>query len=146
MKKLKYLWIAKFEDGTLFKQNPEDKSMMEEGRNCYFDLLQLIKDGQSLRSFSLKSDDDLVTVDLKTGLFYVNGLALLLESDKLPSYPGKFNLIWYNQVSVDTKVDYDTKTKEILKASGVKNEYREYFIGWQCNINGKNYQQKIAVS
>lgn len=147
-KNYKYLFVAELVDGTFFKQTPDDKSLLDENRNCYYDLLQLISKGgkeKTIRRFSLVGENNTITVDLGNGVFYVNGLAVLLESEQLPCYPDKFDLIWYHQVDRDTTVTYNTKTgKAISKKDG--GEFRMYFIGWQCNIKGKNYQQKIAVS
>lgn len=143
--KLKYLFEAEFIDGTVFKQTPEDKSSMEPDRNCYFDVLEMVKNGKTIRRFSLVSEGNRVTVDLGTGIFYINHLAVLLESEKLPRLPDKFDLVWYHQVTQNKNITFEKKTGTILKTEN-EPEFREYFIGWQANINGKNYKQKIAVS
>ena len=148
MKNYKYLFIAELTDGSFFKQTPDDKSKLDPIRNCYYDLLQKLKENDKLkiRRFSLVGNGNTLTVDLGNGVFYINGLAVLIESDKLPTLPDKFDLIWYHQVSQNTQITYDRKTNKILKSEDIDAEFREYFIGWQCNIAGKNYQQKIAVS
>jgi hypothetical protein len=145
--KLQYLWVAELSDGSFIKQNPQDISEVNPKENCYHDLLELLQNKKdlSIHRFSVVGKGNTITVDLITGVFYVNGLAVLLESDRLPSMPDKFNLIWYHQVTQETKVNYDTKTMMATKTEDLP-EYREYFIGWQTNIKGKNYQQKIAVS
>lgn len=145
--KLKYLWAAELADGTLERQTPEDISYLDPARNCYYDLIQLTKHGPEkiIRRFSLLSEENTITVDLGNGIFYINGLPVLLESEKLPILPDKFDLIYYHQVTQNTNVNFDPKTGEILDREPLP-EYREYFLGWQCNINGKNYQQKLAVS
>jgi len=145
MTELKYLFVAEFTDGTFFKQTPEDKSLMEPDRNCYFDVLEMVKNGKTIRRFSLVGQGNTITVDLGSGIFYVNSLPVLLESERLPKLPDKFELIWYHQVTQNQNVTVDKSTLEIIKTENLP-EFREYFIGWQANINGKNYQQKIAVS
>jgi hypothetical protein len=143
---MRYLFVAELTDGTFFKQTPEDKSLTDPKRNCYYDLLQLLeKENKTIRRFSLVGEGNIITVDLGNGLFYVNGLALLLESDKLPTLPARFDLIWYHQVTQSVNVTVNNKSKNIV-AMNNKSEFREYFIGWRCNINGRVYQQKIAVS
>jgi len=145
-KKLKYLFIVEFADGSSYMQTPEDKSAIEpETRNCYYDVLQ---SGKTIRRFSIVSQEGekhTLTVDLGSGIFYHNGFALLLESDKLPTLPDKFNLIWYHQVTRDQMMTFAKKSGEVIKTEDMP-EFREYFIGWQCVINGKNYQQKIGVA
>lgn len=140
--RLKYLFIAEFVDGTFFKQTPEDKSTIDPKRNCYYDVLQ---SGKKIRRFSIVNNEHVLTVDLGNGVFYIDNLPVLLESDKLPCLPEKFDLIWYHQVTRDQNITYDKKTGDVIKREDLS-EFREYFIGWKCNINGKSYQQKIGVS
>jgi len=140
---LKYLFVAEFIDGSVIEQTPEDRSKLDpEKRSEFYDVLQ---SGKELRSFSLVGNGQKVTVDLITGLFEVNGLPILLESDKLPTLPEKFTLIFYRQHTHDYNATYDTKTGEQIKREEA-GHFIEYFIGWQCNIKGKNYQQKLAIS
>lgn len=147
--KFKYLFVAEFTDGKLFKQTQEDKSLIDPKRNCYFDVLEQVRAGKTIRRFSLVGEGNTITVDLGNGIFYVNGLPVLLESQKLPILPEKFDLIWYHQVTKDMNVNYlaDKDGKmNINRMEESGDEYREYFIGWQANVRGKNYQQKIGVS
>ena len=142
-----YLFVAELTDGSFFEQTQDDVSKLDPKRNCYYDLLQKLEKTPDLRirRFSLVGQNNTITVDLGTGIFYVNGLAILAESEKLPTLPDKFDLIWYIQVTQNLNVTLNNKTQKIVSVHD-QNEYREYFIGWQCNIAGKNYQQKIAVS
>lgn len=142
MPELNYLFIAEYIDGTLFKQTPEDKSKIDSSRNCYYDVLQ---SGKKIRRFSVVGKGNQITVDLGNGVFYINGLPVLLESEKLPCLPQKFELIWYHQVTRDQNVTFEKKTGKVLKTEDMP-EFREYFVGWKCNINGKSYQQKIGVA
>lgn len=140
--KLKYKFVAEFTDGSFFKQTSDDKSKLDDKKNCYYDLLQT---GKTIRRFSLVGEGNTITVDLETGIFYVNSLPVLLESERLPTLPDKFTLIWYTQVTQSTNVTYEKKDRSVVSLVD-QPEYREYFCGWQCLIQGKNYQQKIAVS
>lgn len=141
---LKYLFVAEFTDGTKIEQNPDDKSKLG-GRNCYSDVLYWLREGKRLRRFSLVGDNNIIFVDLYTGIFNVNGLDLLLESEKLPALPDHFDLLWFHQVTRNQNVTYEKKTGEIVKKEDLP-EFREYFIGWECEINGKSYKQKLAVA
>lgn len=164
---LKYLFHAKFVDGDEFIQSADDISNIDpEKRSQYYDLLQEVEKGRVIRLFSLVGEGHSFTVDLGTGLFYVDGIKILLESKKLPTLPDKFNLIFYRQrtqsVNVKHKADKAGKMKVIsVKPTG--DDFCEYFIGWHCRVmtrvehksrDGKkwvtnelrDYEQKLAVS
>lgn len=145
--KLKYLFVAEFSDGSKITQTQDDKSIVEpETRSQFYDVLQ---SGKRIKEFSLHQiglwGSNTISVNLQTGLFKINGLDVLLESEKLPTLPDKFELIFYRQHTHNVDATYKVKTgKEV--SYGNEQHSCEYFIGWQCNIKGKNYQQKIAVS
>lgn len=138
---LKYLFEAEFTDGTVVKQTPLDTSKIDPKRSEYYDILN---SGKTIKRFSLVGNKNKVTVDLTTGLFEVNGLSVLLESDKLPILPDKFTLIFYRQHTHNQNITYNKSDLKELKRGAVEH-FCEYFIGWQCVIKGKNYQQKIAI-
>jgi|ERR1700719_3524342 len=143
---LKYLFVAEFTDGTVIEQTPDDMSKLGL-RNCYSDVLEAQKNGKILKAFTLNRVGSVenVSVNLLTGIFTINGLEVLLESDKLPALPDHFELIWYHQVTRDMNITYAVQTgKEVDRTYAP--EFREYFIGWKCTIHGKSYQQKIAVA
>lgn len=146
--KLDYLFTAVFTDGSIVEQNPEDKGTSPNARNCYSDVLFAQKEGKQLHFFHLKGKGNTLTVDLVGGMFYVNGLEVLLESEKLPGMPEKFDLVWYHQVTQDIEVDTKVNDKLGVDITAMRPHegLREYFIGWECNINGKVYKQKIAVA
>jgi hypothetical protein len=158
---LTYFFEAEYNDGTIYKQNKLDASVKYppvkdengelQGKSCMSDIQDDLDKGL-VRRFSivkhrgLLSVKNTLTVDLKTGIFYVNGLTVLLESEKLPAMPEKFTLIYYRQRTVNLNVTYEKKTGKILDQKQVDDLFIEYFIGWHCTINGKNYTQKIGVS
>ena len=147
-RKLKYLFVAEFTDGTFLKQTPEDKSSLDpEKRSQFYDVLQ---SGKTIRKFTLVEKKtfgmgNVVSVDLTTGLFAINNLPVLLESEKLPTLPEKFELIFYRQHTENLNVTYGLRDGDVREMES-GSHFCEYFIGWQCNIKGKNYQQKLAVS
>lgn len=145
MPKLNYLFTAKFTDGSIIRQNSEDKSSRLEGKNCYYDVLETVKEGKTIEEFMLTGKGNKLKVNLLTGMFEVNGVFLVVESIKLPAMPEKFDLVWYHQVTQNLNVTYKAKTGDIVKAES-QAEIREYFIGWKCNIRGKEYISKIAVA
>lgn len=144
--KLKYLFIAEYSDGELFVQTQEDKSEIEpDTRSAFYDVLN---SGKTVVKFTLMEDKLVlaksVSVDLRTGLFEINGMRVLLEGQKLPGLPKKFDLIYYRQVTQSLNVNYAVDSGDII-SSEPQPSFTEYFIGWQCKIRGKNYQQKLAV-
>lgn len=140
--KLKYLFLVEFTDGTIYEQTPDDKSKLDPLRSEFYDVLQ---SGKVIRKFSLVGEGNKVTVDLQSGLFYINGLPVLLESEKLPARPEMFDLIFYRQWTKDQNVTYAMKTGEILNRQDA-GSFCEYFIGWKCTLGKKEYIQKIAVA
>lgn len=157
--KLKYLFKVLYTDGTEYGQNPEDHSVkfppvrdengQWQGKSCMSDVFDDIEQGKTVKTFSLVGEGNTITVDLTRGVFYVNDLQVLLESEKLPTAPSKFNLVYYRQVTENANVDMKADKKGTYQIVGMtplsKDRFVEYFVGWQCNIKGKNYQQKIAV-
>lgn len=145
---LKYLFEVEFTDGEIYKQTPKDLSTLDPSKSEYYDILQRVeKDKKVILRFSLVGDGNRVTVDLKRGIFYVNKLPVLLESEQLPGMPEKFELIFYRQWKQELDVTYKTMKVGPVKiiSEKPKEPYCEYFIGWKCQVNGKSYQQKIAV-
>ena len=131
---LKYLFVVEYADGSIFEQTSDDKSSIDpQKRSQFYDVLQ---SGKTIRYFSLVGDGHKITVDLGTGIFYVDGLALLLESEKLPTLPDRFTLVFYRQHTHELNRE---DSKEL-------SHFIEYFIGWECEIAGKKYIQKLAVA
>lgn len=141
---LKYLFEAEYEDKEVYKQTPDDKSLIAEKKSQFYDVLN---SGKTIRRFSLVGEGNRITVDLRTGVFYINKLAVLLESEKLPGMPVKFELIFYRQWTQNVDIDYKVMKIGPIKITkeSPREAYCEYFIGWKCEIAGKSYQQKIAV-
>ena len=69
---LKYLYRAVYRDGSVYDQNVEDLSVLNNGKTCYTDLKL-----EQIRYFTLSNGIHSYTLDLDDGGFSVNG------SDKL---------------------------------------------------------------
>src|SRR5438105_4414673 len=122
--KLKYLFLAEFTDGTTLEQHPEDKSALDpEKRNTYYDLLQ---SGKTIKKFSLIGNEHKVSVDLTTGLFEVDGFPILLESEKLPLIPERFELIYYKQTTENQNITIDKQTGKII-GTQIADAFTEHF-------------------
>lgn len=147
---LQYLFEAEYKDGTIYRQNPQDHSVKFppiqdehgewQGKSCFTDVTE---DAQNhkIKKFSIIGKGNTITVNLENGLFEINGLPVLLEEEKLPMLPEHFELIYYRQVSVSQNITYGDVT--VLEDGGI---FVEYFIGWKCNIGGREYKQKLAVA
>ena len=138
---LKYLFTVEYIDGSIFTQPKDDKSKLAKS-SAFYDVLHSDK---IVKKFTLKSveDSQSISVDLTTGDFEVNGVPVYV-GDALPC-PAKRELIFYRQHQHDTNVTYYVKTGNI-KSNEPQGHRVRYFIGWQVNIKGKNYQQKIGIS
>jgi len=138
---LKYLFHVEYIDGTKFEQPQDDDSKLKPGEtSAFYDVLNSDK---TVRKFTLKEvkGKKSISVDLFSGEFEVNGIPIY--TDLLP-YPLKRDLIFYRQHQHDTQATYELKTGELIK--NIPGDHRvRYFVGWQVNVGGKNYQQKIGV-
>lgn len=76
---LKYLFTAKYRDGSMLLQTPEDVSTRDPKRSAYYDV-----DHSKLTEFSILGPSGLWTVSLLTGRFYHNGHAFGTLSEELP--------------------------------------------------------------
>lgn len=151
---LTYLFEAEFTDGSTYTQNPEDASLKFpplidedgnlQGKSCYTDIVEDVEQHR-IRKFSLIGHGNVISVDLKDGIFEVNGVKILVESKKLPILPEYFELIYYRQVNQDQNVTVNKKTLEVVSVENMQ-PFIEYFIGWKTNIAGQEYIQKIAVA
>lgn len=125
---LKYLFTAEYTDGSVFVQNPEDRSQIEpEKRSAYYDI-----DHSKLVKFSLQGEGHIYSVNLHTGHFEVDSVPFYMHEENL----GGFKLIFFRRHTHQ----YNQETKEELGHSIV------YQIGWQCFVNGKNYQKVMNIS
>lgn len=148
--KLKYLFTAIFEDGTVIKQTQDDVSVIDpKKRSAFYDVLEYEKksklvqfeiDNAHLAYYDTFED---VRIDLKTGLFLVNNLQIDI-TDQLfyPTEPLK--LIYFRETRIETDV-----IKESGKADEIKSQrfyINRYFVGWETMYNGKKYQRTIALA
>lgn len=127
---LKYLFIAEYSDGATYIQTQEDKSIVEpEKRSAFFDV-----DHDRLVKFSLigqgMDNPHTYSVDLRDGHFEVDGVPFYFHEEDLLN----FKLIFFRR---------HTHTKN--QSSGHETHAIAYKIGWQCLVNGKNYQQTMLI-
>lgn len=126
---LKYLFTAGYKDGTIYQQNVEDKSITEpEKRSCFYDV-----DQEKLAYFVLKGDGHEYGVDLRDGHFEIDGIKFFMHEVPLKD----FRLVFFRQHTHHFNVGavgQEETSHEIV-----------YRLGWQCTVNGKNYQEIMQI-
>ena len=136
---LKYLFSVKYKDGSIFEQPKDDHSELDSLKSSFYDVLQNEKE---MESFSIRTEDheDCWSVNLSTGAFIHNGVEFVVQGDKpLPIDNPEFRLVFYRQHNHSFGVsEYGLDQTELAHTVA-------YFIGWQCTIDKKNYQQVIGV-
>lgn len=146
MLKLKYLFTATYKDGSVYQQTPEDKSIKDpEKRNCFFDL-----DVSKLAKFTLKEvggglfkKGNEFSVDLIDGHFEVNGVSFYMPQEVKTPMNG-FKLIYFINNQIHTDVTYEKKSGDVVNTGNQRHE-RRWLIGWQCTVEGKNYQEVMQI-
>jgi hypothetical protein len=134
---LKYLFECHFNDGTQLLQTSEDVSKIDPTRSAFYDVVQRLDDVSVFHLFENYpgySSLNLV-VDLKTGLFSLNGVPFL-ASDPSQSIPAdaKFRLVFFRRHTHTNNIGGNEISHDV-----------EYHVGWQTTVDGKNYQQTIAL-
>ena len=140
---LRYLFIAEFDDGTQIAQTPEDKSEHREDKSAFWDVQyqqgdfaeQQPEQVKKLIRFHLTDRNNWYTVDLRDGLFEINGLPFAAH-DQLFTPNQPLTLIYFRE------------TKSDLHGSGEVNQYvNRYFLGWWClDGEGNKLKQTIAIA
>lgn len=136
---LQYLFTAFFTDGTSFEQAADDVSFLDPKRSSFYDLLEMVKNGQKLQSFVLAGLDNegkarRFGVDLLDGHFEIDGVPFWASPKNMPAIPEAFKLIFFRQHT------HDMDLRGIEKSHSIR-----YVIGWEANLQGRTYQQTIGV-
>jgi hypothetical protein len=119
---LKYLFTACYSDSTQYKQTPEDISIKEAGKSCYYDI-----DHSKLVKFELTDGIHTHSVDLTDGSFNINGVKIDINKPDTP-IGGNFRLIYYRK-------------NIIIFGQGLADVI--YYIGWQTTLSGENIKNII---
>lgn len=129
---LKYLFDVEYTDGTTYTQNAEDKSiLLPNERSCFYDVMQAIEGGKSIRWFMLSDGIDSYAVNLEHGYFDVNCKAFYMHEEGTLS---DFRIIFFRQHTHNFNVGVDANEE-------VSHEV-VYRFGWQClDQDGKNVQR-----
>ena len=127
--KLEFLFIAETYDGQIIPQTANDISPLDPTKSSFYDVLQ-----HKIKRFSLHGKGMIFTIDLTDGHYEVNGN---IVHTKRPPGKCELRLIYYRQVQQRMSIATDgaEKLMPIVR----------YFIGWQANYRGKNYQFELGV-
>lgn len=142
---LKYLFKAEFTDGTFIQQTQEDVSLLKNGRNQWYDVVNIGKPVRRLTYYEQKFwNPTVISVDLNTGLFELNGKQVFTEEIKTkkgePVIIKSREPIRYMNVKQHASATYNTKTGGFTNVKGAGEE-RIFYIGWESG----NYRQVIGV-
>lgn len=131
---LKYLFTAIYSDGSVYEQNPEDRSIKDpEKRSCFYDL-----DHSKLVAFILKGDGHEYGVDLRDGHFEIDGVAFKMHEDNTLS---GFKLVFFRQHTHSFNQRLDGMSQPVELSHQIV-----YRMGWQATTpQGKNYQQVMQI-
>lgn len=130
---LKYLFEVTFTDKTKITQDKSDISNIDKSRSQFYDVLQSDK---GIELFSLKWEGmTYITLDLRNGKFYINGAEFSVGEEIPMPKNAKRKLIYYRQHQHDFSAFGGEELGHRVK----------YFLGWEVNIGGKNFQRKIGV-
>lgn len=138
--KLRYLFVATFQDGSEIRQAPEDISALNSQRSAFYDVLERVRQGIPVTYFELQDLDGIPrhAVDLRSGLFLSEGRILDIQPCQSPLPPGgRFELIYYRDRSA-------TMTVRGGETVGATDTHR-YRIGWNCSIAGQQFTQTLIV-
>lgn len=126
---LSYLFDCRFSDGSILKQTQEDSSRSIAGKNAFYDVITRLSE---VERFSLIGNGKTYTVDLTDGHFECNEVPFVISTD-LPEGPHDYRLIYFH------------RHRHMTSSGAPNSESVSFHLGWQTTINGKNFQQIIAI-
>lgn len=136
---LKYLFHCQFNDGFIFHQNELDTSVRDALRSAFYDLSQDKEQHGGIKRFWLEGEGHTYLVDLRDGHFEIDGVPFSIGENTPPM---ERELIYFRKHEHDSVMSADPK-KAVPFGQGAHRLW--YFLGWQGNISGKNFQQTINV-
>lgn len=127
-RKLDYLFVAEFKDGSRYFQDRYDRSIEHPlSKSAFYDVSQHLAD---VSTFTLTDGNRKHTVFLSDGHFQTDGTIITSPYGELTNY----RLIYFRRV------------QQVTSRDGVSSDIVGYFIGWQANdASGKNYQMMLEI-
>lgn len=119
-KVLKYLFVVKFEDGTIYEQDEHDKATIADRGSSFTDVLELSKKSP-VEQVALTDGEIVYMLDMKTGDFSVNGVGPFRFHDKDVPYFNK-RIVLFRRRYVDPMTGIEDAN------------LIQYALGWQANL------------
>lgn len=130
---LKYLFVAKFQDGKIYEQNENDVSVIDAGRSCFYDILKEEETGNLVDLFCLADGEKDYLVDMKDGHFEINGVKFNAHNSEEVFYNRR--LIYFRRNTLNFTQGLDEIGKSIV-----------FKLGWQAtDRHGHNVQYVIEL-
>lgn len=124
MFKLKYLFVAEFEDGSKIEQTGADVSATDKTKSTYFDV---VNHPSKLKTFTLKKGLLWsLSLDMKTGIFTQNGTKLQIEDNPLKPDEIVFYRQHQHDMNMNTRTETDHRTVYFI---GYKRGEKSFVIG-----------------
>lgn len=144
---LSWLFVAFFDKGAPVIQTQDDLPKEQPEGSAFSDVAARSDD---LTAFELRHEDgkQVVTIDLKTGAFIVNGTPLHIHNQNFEPQNYSLKLIYFRETRVDQQQKATVQTDMSIKTENIgdaRHYVNRYFIGWETVVNGKNKQATIAV-
>lgn len=144
---LKYLFSAYLKDGYVYHQTEEDVSRLNSLRSCFYDLVQEEEKGNKVLRFVLKGEGYEYAVDLQDGHFEIDGVPFAFHEpikEVILDKPGQYNLVILKDFRLvffrEHNVQIEQSVEEGIQPKILGDDI-VYRMGWQCTLDGKNYQQ-----
>ena len=95
---LDYLFTVLYKDGNTYQQTPEDVSVSDPLKSCFFDIKQ-----DEVKTFTLKGNGHTYLVSLEDGHFEIDGVSFKNHDEVLTN----FRLIFFRRHRHNFNVQYE---------------------------------------
>lgn len=137
---LEYLFIAETINGTIIKQTPDDKSLLDPiNRSTFYDVLHC---ESPIKKFSLIGKGHVFSIDLTDGHIEIDGKYFYTQK---PPEHSLLSVIYYRQVQQKIGNEVEVRPDGVEEVRKILKPITRYFIGWQTNYKGKNYKFELGV-
>ena len=92
---------------------------------------------EELEHFELAENGKIYSVNLKTGMFTINGVEIFPITEQelgMPLRDVKYRIIYYKRMQANFTIQKLEEPKIYF-----------YAIGWQCLVNGKNFKRVLQI-
>lgn len=129
---LKYYFTVLYHNDTTFEQNKDDVStIVRPGKGSAFTDVKV----DEVATFTLQGEGHTYGVSLIDGHFEVDGVPFFMHE------VGGID----NEVMKDFRLIYYRQHRHGLHQNQEISHETVYRFGWQCTVNGKNYQQIMQL-